>query len=68
MKEKRRQFHHRYIDREESLYMTYQNEMDILISKGINDKWTLYGHCDFPLIPKEFRDKSGVEGKDQLYY
>ncbi|WP_428908534.1 hypothetical protein [Niallia sp. Krafla_26] len=58
MKEKSSYCHQRYLNIEENLAFMKQTEMTVLVSKGTFQKWSLYGHFDYPLDPLDQRDKT----------
>ena len=52
MKEKSCYCHQRFLNIEENLAFTKQTELEVLVPKGTFQKWSLYGHFDYPLEPR----------------
>ncbi|WP_338469292.1 hypothetical protein R4Z10_10660 [Niallia sp. XMNu-256] len=57
MIEKSSYCHQRYSNKVENVAFTKQIEMEVLVSKGIILRWSLYGHFDYPLEPIESHEK-----------
>ena len=67
VKEKSCYCHQRFLNIEENLAFTKQTELEVLVPKGTFQKWTLYGHFDYPLEPAEYRKKTNQLGRNQYY-
>ena len=66
MIEKSSYCHQRFLNIEENLAFTKQTEMEVLVPKSTFQKWSLYGHFDFPLEPPEPREKTIRLGRNVL--
>lgn len=67
MQEHCRHCHHRYVNAEENFSAKKEDAIEVLVNRGVFQKWSFTGHIDYPFNPNILYESSVLEGRTQPY-